>query len=159
MNAFVEAAEIPGESLENILRKTRVKVKESTSRGADCQLAPHISLMEEEFFFCPPPRQLSSVTPSSAYLETENSLSSLHSRPPAAEASLSDVPLSFQQPRDSKISPVSGVDSGELGTSEEWPVVAYLKKNGLKRIAEQLAEELELEDGSDIQFVTRQHHP
>ena len=34
--------------------------------------------------------------------------------------------------------------------------MAFLKKHGLKRIAEQLTEELELEDESDLNLATRQ---
>ena len=57
-------------------------------------------------------------------------------------------------PRATDASP--GVGSGEFGTSEEYPVVAFLKKNGLGSIVNDLRKELGLEQVWQLCLVTRE---
>jgi len=54
MRAFTSWARVPGLVLDDILMETRRVVKENTKQGSSCQIAPHISQLEEKFYFCPP---------------------------------------------------------------------------------------------------------
>ena len=64
------------------------------------------------------------------------------------------VPLATSKPAADKADTPPGAGSG---ASEEWPVVTFLKRHGLERIAAQLSEELGLEQVWQLRFITQQH--